>query len=132
MLPPFSCLSKCHTCGTQVVGHVLLCELGVPWAQHRLRPSAVTQPKIPPGVFLCREQDQAEASSEGQQLPLATKTAQALPHPRVELGGWGSRARWHRGKADSLESCFLGQPFPELWESSQPCELGQLSSSPTQ
>lgn len=64
MLPPFSCFSKCHTRGTQVVGHVLLCELGVPWAQHRprLRPSAVTQPKIPPGVFLCREQDQAVAS----------------------------------------------------------------------
>lgn len=55
MLPPLSCFSKCHACGTQVVGHVLLCELGVPWAQHRpwLRPSAVTQPKIPPGVFLC-------------------------------------------------------------------------------
>ncbi|TRZ04593.1 hypothetical protein HGM15179_003999 [Zosterops borbonicus] len=50
MLPPFSCLSKCHPCGTQVVGHVLPCELGVPWAQHGpwLRPSAVTQPKIPP------------------------------------------------------------------------------------
>lgn len=64
MLPPFSCFSKCHTRGTQVVGHVLLCELGVPWAQHRprLRPSAVTQLKIPPGVFLCREQDQAVAS----------------------------------------------------------------------
>lgn len=123
MLPPFSCLSKCHPCGTQVVGHVLPCELGVPWAQHGpwLRPSAVTQPKIPPGVFLCWEQDQAEPSWPWR----GTKTAQALPHPRVELGGWGSRAWWHRGKTDSLESCFLGQPFPVGWEGSQPCEPGQ-------
>lgn len=118
MLPPFSCFFKCHSCGTQVVGHVLLGELGVPWAQHRpwLRPSAVTQPKIPPGVFPCQEQGQAVASWPwrgycGHQNCPGIASSQG--------GAWGLG---EQSLVAQRESCFLGKLLP--W-AALPCGLGR-------
>lgn len=123
MLPPFSCFSKCHTSGIQVVGHVLLCGLGVPWAQHR--PSPVTQPKIPPGVFLCWEQDQAVASWPPK-----------LPR-HCHIPGWSSEAGaaelgGTEGKLVPWKSASLGSPCLWCGKAGSTGMLPVLSFSPTQ
>lgn len=121
MLPPFSCFSKCHTCGTQVGGHVLLCELGVPWAQHR--PSAVTRPKIPPGVFLCHEQDQAVASWPPK-----------LPR-HCHIPGWSSEAGaaefgGTEGKLLPWKAASLGSPSLWCGKAASPASLGSTGMLP--